>query len=225
MTDNQTANVLKSHFAFTIHMPAAKNLVSGGTFKPDNKAKEYKVSGLEQFSQRLGHIWSGIKKDDPYAEMVLIEIERRIKKANSKIDHYETKAKQLLAASPPGVTIAPVESSNPTTIEFDTEKYYTIHSKLAATLIARFDYILRQLNSCIGLNNYTKLYFLKDIDHLSRPIRGALIAPGLYINMNVRRSDILENNKQGLLAVEKCGLVPLDILNNTQHSEYGPISR
>lgn len=48
--------------------------------------KKYTINGLELYAMRLNKIWNRIKNDDPYAEMILIEIERRIERAKSKIN-------------------------------------------------------------------------------------------------------------------------------------------
>ncbi len=223
--DKETIGVLRSSFELTIHSKEAQKLIEGRVLKKDSeKDKKYTINGLELYSRRLNTIWHRIRNDDPYAEMILIEIERRLERAHRKISAATEQAESMLKKSPPGISISISNSTKPVKISLNDAKYYTVHAKLAAVLVADFDFLIRKLKSCIDIGQLTKTQYKKRVERLSTLIRGVLIAPSVYKNMNISRQDILQSNEKGTVAIEKFGLVPMDILNNQQHSEYGPIS-
>jgi integrating conjugative element protein (TIGR03761 family) len=225
--DKTTIRVLRSSFELTIHSKEAQKLIEGRIIERDSELeleKKYTINGLELYSKRLNTIWYRVKNDDPYAEMVLIEIERRLERAKNKIHHATKDAEIMLKKSPPGISISVSSSTNPIKISLNHTKYYTIHAKLAAVLIADFDFLIRKLKSCIEIGQLTKSQYKKRIESLSTVIRGVLITPSVYNNMNIDRKDILQSTEKGKAAIEKFGLVPMDMLNNNQHSKFGPVS-
>ena len=225
INDKEDVGMLKTHFELTIHSKEARKLILGRVIDDDkNSEKKYTINGLELYAIRLNKIWNRIKNDDPYAEMVLIEVERRIERAKSKINAEIKKSKSLLAKAPQGISIGLSSSIKPITIELSSAKYYTIHTKLAAVLLADFDLLVRQLKSCIVIGQLTKVQYKKDVQRLETVIRGVLIAPSIYMNMDINREDIKQPTEKGKAAIDKFGLVPLAILNNEQHSSFGPIS-
>jgi integrating conjugative element protein (TIGR03761 family) len=225
--DKTTIGVLRSSFELTIHSKEAQKLIEGRIIERDSELeleKKYTINGLELYSKRLNTIWYRVKNDDPYAEMVLIEIERRLERAKNKIHHATKDAEIMLKKSPPGISISVSSSIKPIKISLNHTKYYTIHAKLAAVLIADFDFLIRKLKSCIEIGQLTKSQYKKRIESLSTVIRGVLITPSVYNNMNIDRKDILQSTEKGKAAIEKFGLVPMDMLNNNQHSKFGPVS-
>lgn len=126
--------------------------------------------------------------------------------------------------APQGISIGLSSSIKPIIIELSDAKYYTIHTKLAAVLLADFDLLVRQLKSCIVIGQLTKVQYKKEVKRLETVIRGVLIAPSIYMNMDINREDIKQPTEKGKAAIDKFGLVPLAILNNEQHSSFGPIS-
>jgi len=225
LDNQQDIGVLKTHFELTVHSKETIRLLTGRVINNEAKApKKYTINGLESYALRLNNIWHRIKNDDPYAEMVLIEIERRIERAKHKISTAIEKAEKTLAKAPNGISIGISSSVKPITINLDNVKYYTVHTKLAAVLLADVDLLIRTLKSCIALGQLTKTQYKKDVKKIETVIRGVLISPSIYINMHINREDIKKQTEKGKVAIEKLGLVPLDILNNQQHSSFGPIS-
>lgn len=223
--DKTTIGVLRSNFELTIHSKEAQKLIEGRVIEKNSEHdKKYTINSLELYSKRLNTIWHRVKNDDPYAEMLLIEIERRLERAKNKVNNATKDAELMLTKSPPGISISVSSSIKPIKISLNDTKYYTIHAKLAAVLIADFDFLIRKLKSCIEIGQLTKSQYKKRIERLSTVIRGVLIAPSAYNNMNIDRKDILQATEKGKVAIEKFGLVPMNMLNNQQHSEFGPVS-
>lgn len=225
LDDKQEIGSLRANFELTIHSKEAKKLIKGREIEKNSESgKAFSINGLELYSRRLNSIWYRIKNDDPYAEMVLMEVERRIERAKKKIKSATEDAELILKKTPPGISIGLSSSIKPIKFSLNDSKYYTIHTKLAAVLIAEFDFLVRKLKSCIESGQLTKSQYKRDIGKLTTAIRGVLIAPSIYMNMNISRKDILEPTENGKTAIERFGLVPFAILNNEQHSEYGPVS-
>ena len=222
--NQEKIGVLKNPLSLTFHTKDAMKLIRGRQRSDTQDDEKYAINGLDLFSVKVNNLWQRIKKDDPYAEMTLIEIERRLSNVKEKIAQQLKETEAKLKEAPSGITVGITESINPLTIVLDSPRYYTTHTKLLAVLIAQFDQLIRQFHSCMSIGLISKTQYNRQKRTLVGNIRSVLIAPNLYKNNNVTREDIVKLTETGRAAIQRFGTLPIPILKNTQHSEYGPVS-
>lgn len=209
--------------ALQIHTLQAKQLIienKSSATTPEQKS--YMICGLERFSFSLLRIWRRIRTDDPYAEMVLIEVERRIDNALKLLDRLSRDIDDRLTSQLPGITLEIYRSKSPATISLNSAQFSTTHALLGARLIGLYDVLVRKLHTCKEFGVVNREYYTNYKYKSAKALRGVFAAPLLYKQLGVKRSDIIQKTEKGIEAVNKLGPVPLDILVRERRSEYGP---
>jgi integrating conjugative element protein (TIGR03761 family) len=206
-----------------IHTRQAKQLmVENKHSQTTQQEKSYMIIGLDKFGRFLHTIWYQIRNDDPYAEMALIEIERRINNAFDLLKKLNHTIDEQLRAELPGITLTFYQSENPTVIPLNTRQFDTTHSLLGARLIGLYDLLIRKLHTSqqFGIinRNQSSHYKYKS----AKALRGVFAAPLLYKPFGVTRIDIIQKTDKGLAATTQQGEIPLDILTQKTQSKFGP---
>lgn len=202
-----------------IHSPQAVSLVKGHRGRITQKATHHRVWGLKSYSVLVTQVYQRAKADDPYAEITLLEIERRLAKAQAVISRCHRQLDQQLQQQLPGIRIRLSASKQPLQIPLN---FSTPHANFGARLIGDYDLILRKIKTCraLGLLNGQQGYrYLKQV---RRVVRGVFSTPVQYKNMSVTRTDVLQQTAAGKAAMDKLGEVDQDILSRKRQAQYGP---
>ncbi len=212
------------HSSLEVHSRQARAIIAG--HYPERSTattkKSYPIYGLIAYGLSLTVIWQRIRADDPYAELTLIEVERRIRKAFELIQNRMRSIDQKLMETLPGIQVDLYQSRQPLIISLNDSAFATTHAKLGARLVGLFDLLIRKLVTgkqfgIINLANFERSQY-----HATKVVRGVFAAPAEYRNRGVNRADIQEKTEKGIAATEADGPLPLGIMNRERHSEFGP---
>jgi integrating conjugative element protein (TIGR03761 family) len=209
-----------------IHTKQAKQLINENKQSQMTEGKKaYMIIGLDKFGGLLQNIWSQIRRDDPYAEMVLIEIERRAINTFDLLEKLNHTIDSQLQLELPGITMAFYQSENPAVIPLNKRLFETTHALLGARLVGLYDLLIRKLHTCqqFGMINRNQSNHYKY--KATKALRGVFAAPLLYKPLGVTRMDIIQKTDKGLSAIDQRGEIPLDILTREKQSKFGPTSR
>jgi len=206
-----------------IHTRQARQLIiENKSSQTTDDKKTYMIVGLEKFGASMNRIWRQIRQDDPYAEIALIEIERRIDNAFELLGKLHNTIDNQVSIELPGITMTFYQSETPAVIPLNAKLFETTHALLGARLIGHYDLLIRKLHTCqqFGLvnRNHCNRYKYKS----AKALRGVYSAPLLYKLSGVNRQDILNRTEKGTNAILQLGNVPMAILTRETHSKYGP---
>ncbi len=208
-----------------LHTYKAQSLVDGKAIvdaKHEGEAK-YSVPSIKEVGHRINTIWECAKKDDPYADLVLLEIERLITRACDNFLRAETLLSERVKKMqlPDELSLHIGAAKNSSEMPLDHPAFRSTHCKQLILLIARFDHFMRTVMTYqeFGLISVKRASTIER--GTRRAIRGAMMAALRFRYTGVTRRDLSENNPLAQSAIEKMGALPHDILTRERQPKWG----
>jgi hypothetical protein len=188
--------------------------------------QQHKIFGFRTFCTLARTVWRKAHEDDPYAELVLIEIERRIQnccevlaQCNRDLDsvlNQHTGNRLLLslvhAYSSSSQLTHGGFTKEPTLVHPNTD---LPHANMGGALLALYDLLIRKAWVYRDFGIINGQIFHKCIKDGRASLRGVFAAPCMYKDMGVTRDDIINQTVEGIAAVEANGPVPEAALNRS----------
>lgn len=210
-----------------LHTYKAQSLIDGkaiGSNAEQVAASKFSIPSIIDVGHLLNSLWDCAKRDDPYADLVLLDIERLIDRANELLtraqDNLSKRVKKMKL--PDEFTLAISTAQHSSEIHLDHPAFRSTHCKQLILLIARFDHFMR------ALFTYQEFGFISSKKATAyergtkRAIRGAMMAACRFHMTGVTRRDLAEdNNAVANLAKRKMGVLPKDILDRTRQPKWG----
>ena len=207
---------LKTKGSICLHTRAAHKLFYGR--KKDTEAKVAQIIGLLRFASNVNNLYDLASKDDPYADMKLLEIETKFNQTTEFINSSIESLKDLLDGLE-GVNIGNPESVKPVHLPIE---FKTTYGFLAARILAKYDELVRLAQSAKHVGVIFSDDWGKLVGGAGRKIRDAFWTSNTYRFMGVNRDDLAANNKVALRAIEKYGELPESIKDGSQRGRYAP---
>lgn len=205
---------VRTKAVFKVHSKEAFRLFYGRKKSKDVRS----IPGLVYFSSRVNLIFNAAEKDDPYADKKLLEIEREL---NEIVDTVKDKSEYFtdLLEGDNNITIFPSLSVQPKELQID---FRTPFGYLGLRVLSSFDSMTLKALAA----RHTGLIFKGDWDEsvvrVASRIRRAFSMVDNYRFTGLTRQDFKEKNKKALLAIEKHGEVPPDVLNMKTRAKIAP---
>jgi len=220
------AGAFRNSAVMQIHSHQAIELFHGR--RADAKAIEpwhrYSVPGLLLFAKILREVWQCAERDDPYADWLLLHVERALQRARTFIRlELEALATQH-TLMPETVTLGVCTSEEPVSVPLD---FNTPYGFQGAYLIADYDALVRRAETA----RRTGALVRADHDHLlrvaGRRVRRVFRAVLHHWNKHVpvTREDLLQNNARAQAAIQAMGELPSDIISAATRAEMAPPRR
>lgn len=202
-----------------LHTNIAHRLFYGR--RRNDKEKIKAIIGLVRFSINVNNIFECASHDDPWADAVLVDIEKRFSATNKLVKENTEVLDQLLDGME-GLRICINESVSPVTLPVE---FRTVYGFMGARLLGQFDNLVRQ-----GLvARHVGLIFKDDWGKLvmeaGKKIRDLFFLSTRYRYTGVTRNDVATNNEIARRALEKNGKLSQNILEGAhefraKHAPY-----
>ena len=205
---------VRTKAVFKVHSKEAFRLFYGR-----KKTKDVRpIPGLVYFSSRVNLIFNAAEKDDPYADKKLLEIERELNEILNIVKEKSEYFSDLLDGDS-NITIFPSISVQPKELQID---FRTPFGYLGLRVLSSFDSMTLKALAA----RHTGLIFKDDWDEsvvrVASRIRRAFSMVDNYRFTGLTRDDFKEKNKKVLLAIEKHGEVPADVLSKKSRAKIAP---
>lgn len=214
---------LQLHSQKAIELLADKRTTQG--------AQQHKIFGFRTFCALARTVWRKAYEDDPYAELVLIEIERRIQNACETLSQCGRDLDTMLGKhTQNSLLLALIQaysvSGQLNGGEFVKEPVVVHahadlpHANMGSALLALYDLLIHKASIFRHFGIINGGTFHKCIKDGRTSIRGVFAVPCMYKDCNVTRDDIVHQTVEGIKAVDANGPVPEAILNRVLLSKF-----
>lgn len=214
---------LQLHSQKAIELLADKRTAQG--------AQQHKIFGFRTFCTLTRTVWHKAHEDDPYAELVLIEIERRIQNACETLSQCSRDLDAVLGKHTHNNLLLSLVQAYSVSGQLnggDFVKEPLIihahadlpHANMGSALLALYDLLIRKASVFRHFSIINGGTFHKCIKDGRTSLRGVFAAPCIYKDLCVTRDDIVNQTVEGIKAVEANGPVPEAILNRVLSSKF-----
>lgn len=189
--------------------------IAQGYFKGNHKNSP----GLFKFSSSMLQIREASAKDDPYADLILLKVERALDKLKKKIQKLQIEFQKKLEVGE-DIEILPSISIHPIKIPL---RFGSPYGFQGALLLNNFDHLARQAltSHYFGLTeNPGKLF-----RELGSTIRQLFSIPQQWHTTGVTRQDVLRNNDLALKAQEIMPDLDIKILHTKIRARYSKLKK
>lgn len=213
---NKHPGQLRTRGEIIIHTRSAHRLFYGR--RKDDKKGIKPITGLIRFALNMNHISDLAAKDDPYADAVLLEVERALLAAEKMIREHVAALEELLSDME-GISIYFHESVAPIKVPIE---FRTTYGFIAARLLSRYDKLVRLAQSAMHVGLFFEEDWGRVVRKSGRVIRRVFHLSSSYRYVGVTRDDMAANNQVARNAIEKYGTLPQAILEGSKRGKYAP---
>lgn len=216
LVEPQRPGALVGDIELTFHTIAGYQLWTGREDESDIKKR---IMGIKAFARKVNIIEEAIKKDDPYADWYLLQLEEGILNARSKINSVHKEIKLFYEQLPSNVLSSRPQSSSPIIAK---GIFSSRIAHLLAYATADFDSMaLTTIDAHHKLLISTKKKVIT-IKEGMRLIRSSINIINGYKVTSVTRRDVIERNSVAIKAEEEMSVLPQDVLGGEYRSEFAP---
>lgn len=174
--------------------------------------------GLFPFADMLRAIWRGAEAADPYADWWLVKVEQALDRAGRELQVLQLSLTTTLSAIE-GLVIEPASSVLPvsTALQFTTPQAFR-----GAQLIGRCDGIARAVLTARHIGCMPAAALTQTLWRTGHAMRRAFGAARGYRPTGVTRTDIVSCTPRAAFVVQRMGVLPPEVLNETLSAEYAP---
>lgn len=210
---------LKSSLSIELHSDYAIRLWTG---RPADKSVQGgipAIPGMPQAIHVAGLVYHDSAEDNPYADMVMVQLEQALVEASVQTQQNVDKLDALLTTIPAHIVMGGIAAANPLNIGV------FCHSPLGyrcVWLLVGYDSLVMKAIQAHHYGLIPRLHrdtLLKRGAHQVRSIYGILRR---WRRMAVTRADILHQTAQGIAAVSRLGPPDADIMSGTVRSSFSP---
>lgn len=202
-----------------LHTRKAHRLFYGR--RPDGDNPGY--VGLTRFVVNVAPCWNAAAADDPYADLVLLDIEEAHQRADASLTASLEQLVGMLE-SLDGITINISQSLEPAVMELSFSVPWGFK---AAALIQKYDSVVKHCLAAAhaGLLNDEDWHRIANAQ--ARPIRNLFMQSTRFIYTGVTRDDVAANNQKAQRAAEKYRgrEIPRDVLEGKRRAKIAPTIR
>lgn len=206
---------LRSDKRLTLHTHHAARVWHG---RPAGEGKNG-IIGLSGFVALMNKITRMAERDDPYADLWMIQIQEKLESSKSELEGIKARLDQSMSRLPEALSVGENVNVHPVTLPVFINSPFGF---LAVYLLIAYDDIVRRLL----LAHHTALMGRRDmeiwINAGGKVLRSLFGLAQRYKVSGVTRDDFITNNAVAREAREKFGELPQDILEGVRRSEYAP---
>ncbi|EAB3870754.1 TIGR03761 family integrating conjugative element protein [Salmonella enterica subsp. enterica serovar Uganda] len=221
-TEKKTrAGALQSELHIALHTNYAIGLWTGRPEEKDESGKRIKrqIIGMPQFLSRASLINSDSLKNDPWADMAMINLEEKIDQAHQRMKALIGSLEEKMDFIPEGVTLTDAHSSEALDISVFSNSPLGYR---CVFLLMGFDQFAKKVLQAAhyGLVTRKEKYALMDAgSRLLREVFGVVLR---YRRTGVTRIDAAENNEVWRQACTEYGEPDRDVLLGDKRSAFSP---
>lgn len=207
---------LRTRGEVQLHTRLAHRLFYGR--RRDDKKKIRPITGLVRFAINMNQINELASRDDPYADQVMLDVEKALIEAEELVQSNIVAVKDLLSDLD-GITIKYNGSVEPVTVPLE---FKTTYGFVAARLLYQYDKLVRMAQAAMHVGMMFEDDWGKVVRASGRKIRRAFGMSAGYRFSGVNRNDIAANNAAARAAKEKYGELPQSTLDGSKRGKYAP---
>ncbi|MET0076414.1 MAG: PFL_4669 family integrating conjugative element protein [Candidatus Thiodiazotropha lotti] len=207
---------LKTTGSVVIHTRAAHELFYGR--KGDSNSGINRIVGLTLFATNANNLSLLCKRDDPYAEAVLIKIEELFSMFEEDLSKKIIRLKQILDGMG-GVVIDFHESIEPVSIPLE---FGTPYGFIAARNLSQYDKLVTLAYSAKQTGLIVQSDWHQYVVKTRTRLRHIFQVSTRYRYGGATRDDIAANNAIAREVIEKYGDLSSEILNRNKRAQYVP---
>jgi integrating conjugative element protein (TIGR03761 family) len=197
-----------------IHTRAAYELFYGR--KSDRENGVVQIVGLVMFASLTNQLITLCREDDPYAEAVLIKLEKILSELETRIDELKAQFEEVLQRVE-GMEIGFHESVRPISVPISFASPYGF---IAARCLVKFDRVFLHTYSAKHAGLISQKAWHESVIRTRASFRNLFLLAKHYRFAGVTRNDLAANNAKARDAMEKYGELPESILQGTQRSRF-----
>jgi len=224
--DTKRPGQMKMRSHVKVHSDLAAALFVGR--KGDRQKKILPVVGLARFARQVGSIWDAARKDDPYADKVLLDIEKAFNDALAIADKKLKDVKKMVESDMELMIDSDfMESASPTVIEID---FYSPWAFRGLKLLQQYDRLVRMALAGRHIGLFTTEDWRGIVYEVAKPIRHTYIQSNKWVHTGVTRDDIAANNQVARKAKDvylKKGnaflIIDADVMKGERRAELAPV--
>ena len=214
---NSRPGKLRGSYAITLHTRQAQRLFLGRRKTDDKPA----IIGLTAFSSMISRVWDAAAQDDPYADWILLQAEKAIEEAQSRIKARQHEVDARLK-SRERVHIEVAASLEPVEMPLG---FPTPFGYMGAYLIEDYDQLVLSLLTAVHVALMPRDAAMAILSETGRMIRRTFLIPTQYKQLGITRKDLEMTTQRGAEAVKAMGELPREVLEGTLRSRYAPAIR
>lgn len=197
---------LRSDIRIELHtIPAIQ--IWMGRKKTDDK---YQIQSMTKSIAYLRVIEIATRLDDPYADLMLTAIYRKIGKIKKSLETEGDKIDKVLKSVPVGFKATEAVSVKPV----DLNLFINVPSGYQLVfLLCQFDLFVRKVQLAKHISLITGNDASDRQEKIGRALRSVITYTTKYKSLGVTRKDILDNTPVAAKAIEQLGPIPEEILN------------
>jgi len=207
---------LRTRGEVQLHTRLAHRLFYGR--RRDDKNKIRPITGLVRFAINMNQINDLAARDDPYADQVMMDVEKALREAEILVQSNIGAVKDLLSDMD-GITIKYNGSVEPVTVPLE---FKTSYGFVAARLLYQYDKLVRMAQAAMHVGMMFEEDWGKVVRASGRSIRRAFGMSAGYRFSGVNRNDIAANNAAARAAKEKYGELPQSTLDGSKRGKFAP---
>ncbi|PUB72143.1 MAG: TIGR03761 family integrating conjugative element protein [gamma proteobacterium symbiont of Ctena orbiculata] len=197
-----------------IHTRTAYELFYGR--KTDRENGVVQIVGLVMFASLTNQLITLCRVDDPYAEAVLIKVEKLLSELETRIDDLKSQFEEVLQQVE-GMDIVFHESVHPVSVPITFASPYGF---IAARCLVKFDRVFLHAYSAKHAGLISKKAWQESVIRTRSSFRNLFQLAKHYHFAGVTRSDLAANNAKARDAIAKYGELSESILQGTQRSRF-----
>jgi integrating conjugative element protein (TIGR03761 family) len=198
----------------TLHTRQAQRLVEG-------RAGPRPVVGLLMFAARVGEMCQAIREDDPYADWILLRVERELDKAKSLLAEKDAQLNRMLGETD-GVSIGLAESSEPTRIQINFGNAYGYQGVF---LLRDYDNLVRTALTLGHCGLLERARVAEILNACGGAVRRAFQEAMAWRRTGVTRDDVKKNAESAQAATQSMGELPDYALAWERRARFAPAPR
>lgn len=207
---------LRTRGEVQLHTRLAHRLFYGR--RRDDKKKIRPITGLVRFAINMNQINELASRDDPYADQVMLDVEKELFEAQALVQSNIQAVKDLLMDLD-GITIKYNGSVEPVTVPLE---FKTTYGFVAARLLYQYDKLVRMAQAAMHVGMMFEEDWGKVVRASGRKIRRAFGMSAGYRFSGVNRNDIAANNAAARAAKEKYGELSQSTLDGSKRGKFAP---
>ena len=178
------------------------------------------IVGLTRFSSNVRHCWEASANDDPYADLVLLDIETAYEEAIAELQNGLEHLASLLS-SIGGISFSDSASASPVEIPLEFGVPWGFRG---ANLLALFDRVVMQSLTARHVGLFLDTEWHRFVHSHARRVRKVFAMSLRWHSTRVTRNDIAANNQVAIRASERHGgrVLPPDVMRGDRRAKLSP---
>ena len=186
----------------------------------------FPIVGLVRFAKNVGDIWNAAEADDPYADMVLLEIEAAFEEAKDVIDSQLKTVGALIDEQMEGIEVETMHSVQP--VKLDVQ-FYSPWAYRGAMLLSRYDRLVLACMTARQVGLMLDDDWESTVVRAGSRIRHVFELSRRWVSTGVTRDDVAANNQVAQRAEQTYSkkmrqilVMPEDVMRGETRAKLAP---